>query len=43
MEDYSPQWKDLAPRDVVSRAIHRQMEIHCYSYVFLVIAIHLTA
>jgi L-aspartate oxidase len=41
MEDYSPQWKDLAPRDVVSRAIHNQMEINGYSYVLLDIATHL--
>jgi len=38
MADYSPQWKDLAPRDVVARAIHNQMEIHSYSHVFLDIA-----
>ena len=26
MEKYSPEWKDLAPRDVVARAIHTEME-----------------
>jgi L-aspartate oxidase len=41
--DYSPQWKDLAPRDVVARAIHHQMEIHGYSYVLLDIATHMEA
>jgi L-aspartate oxidase len=25
MERYAPQWKDLAPRDVVARSIHREM------------------
>ncbi len=25
MEKYSPEWKDLAPRDVVSRSIHQEM------------------
>jgi len=43
MEKYSPQWKDLAPRDVVARAIHDQMETHGYSHVLLDIASHMTA
>lgn len=43
MGDYSPQWKDLAPRDVVSRAIHHQMETHGYSHVLLDIASHMPA
>lgn len=43
MEDYSPQWKDLAPRDVVARAIHHQMETHGYSYVLLDLASHMDA
>jgi L-aspartate oxidase len=38
MEKYSPEWKDLAPRDVVSRAIHSEMEANGYSYVLLDIA-----
>ncbi len=25
MEEYAPEWKDLAPRDVVSRSIHQEM------------------
>jgi L-aspartate oxidase len=41
MADYSPQWKDLAPRDVVARAIHHQMEIHGYSYMLLDLASHM--
>ena len=43
MEKYSPEWKDLAPRDVVARAIHTEMETHGYSYVLLDIASHLPA
>jgi L-aspartate oxidase len=35
MADYDPAWKDLAPRDVVSRAIHHQMEVHGYPHVLL--------
>jgi L-aspartate oxidase len=38
MADYDPIWKDLAPRDVVARAIHHQMETHGYSHVLLDIA-----
>ena len=38
MADYAPQWKDLAPRDVVARAIHHQMESHGYTHVLLDIA-----
>ena len=43
MERYSPEWKDLAPRDVVARAIHTEMEEHNYSYVLLDIATHMPA
>lgn len=43
MEKYAPEWKDLAPRDVVARAIHTEMEINGYSYVLLDIASHLPA
>ena len=43
MADYSPEWKDLAPRDVVARAIHHQMETHGYSHVLLDIASHMEA
>ncbi len=38
MGKYSPDWKDLAPRDVVARAIHTEMEDNGYSYVLLDIA-----
>ncbi len=43
MEKYSPEWKDLAPRDVVARAIHTEMEAHDYSYVLLDIVSHIPA
>jgi L-aspartate oxidase len=43
MEKYSPEWKDLAPRDVVARAIHNEMEAHDYSHVLLEIASHMPA
>ena len=43
MERYSPKWKDLAPRDVVARAIHHEMEANGYSYVLLDIASHMAA
>ncbi|HZU86197.1 MAG TPA: L-aspartate oxidase [Anaerolineaceae bacterium] len=43
MADYSPEWKDLAPRDVVARAIHDQMVTHGYPHVLLDIASHMPA
>ena len=43
MEKYSPEWKDLAPRDVAARAIHHEMERHGYSYVLLDIASRMPA
>ncbi len=43
MADYSLQWKDLAPRDVVARAIHHQMETNGYSHVLLDIASRMNA
>ena len=43
MSDYSPAWRDLAPRDVVARAIHHEMEAHDYSYVLLDIASRMPA
>ncbi len=43
MAQYAPQWKDLAPRDVVARAIHHQMETHGYTHVLLDIASHMEA
>jgi len=41
MEKYSPEWKDLAPRDVVARAIHTEMEMNGYSHVLLDITSHM--
>ncbi len=35
MERYAPQWKDLAPRDVVARSIHREMIDRAISHVYL--------
>jgi L-aspartate oxidase len=43
MHKYSPQWKDLAPRDVVARAIHMEMEQGDYSHVLLDIGSHMPA
>jgi len=36
MDRYAPGWGDLAPRDVVARAIHEEMTVHGYPYVLLV-------
>lgn len=38
MERHAPQWKDLAPRDVVARAIYWEMLENDYPYVLLDIA-----
>ncbi len=38
MDDYSPRWGDLAPRDVVARAIHQEMMTHSYDHVLLDLA-----
>jgi len=38
MMEYAPKWGDLAPRDVVARAIHHEMIENGYSYVLLDIA-----
>ncbi len=35
MTDYAPQWRDLAPRDIVARAIHHEMVEHGYPYALL--------
>jgi L-aspartate oxidase len=43
MADYAPEWKDLAPRDVVARAIHHIMETRGYSHVLLDIASRMNA
>jgi L-aspartate oxidase len=43
MQRYAPKWKDLAPRDVVARAIHSEMETRGYTHVLLDIASHMEA
>lgn len=35
MDRYAPEWKDLAPRDIVARAIHHEMRSHDLPNVFL--------
>ncbi len=42
MQKYSPEWRDLAPRDIVARAIHVEMETNGYSHVMLDIATHMS-
>lgn len=38
MQRYDPEWRDLAPRDVVARAIHMEMLEQDYDQVYLDIA-----
>ena len=38
MERYAPEWKELAPRDVVARSIYWEMLTHDHPYVYLDIA-----
>ena len=38
MDEYAPEWGDLAPRDVVSRAIHNEMLTHGFPHVLLDLA-----
>jgi L-aspartate oxidase len=38
MAKYDPEWKELAPRDVVARAIHMELLEHGYEHVYLDIA-----
>lgn len=35
MDEYAPQWGDLAPRDVVARAIQQEMTLHDFPHVLL--------
>ncbi len=35
MQKYDPEWKDLAPRDVVSRSIYQEMLVHDAPNVYL--------
>jgi len=43
MQKYDPEWGDLAPRDIVSRAIHHEMVEHGYDHVLLDIHSAMTA
>jgi len=43
MEGHAPKWKDLAPRDIVARAIYWEMLSNKYPYVLLDIASHMKA
>lgn len=38
MDSYAPKWGDLAPRDIVARAIHQEMLVHGYPHVLLDLA-----
>jgi L-aspartate oxidase len=40
MEKYAPEWKDLAPRDIVARGIYSEMVDKGFPYVLLDIASH---
>jgi len=35
MSRYEPEWDDLAPRDIVARAMHNEMVIHGYPHLLL--------
>lgn len=43
MQRYDPQWKDLAPRDVVARAMYWEMLENDYHYMLLDIASYMQA
>jgi L-aspartate oxidase len=43
MQRYSPEWTDLAPRDIVARGIYSEMVDNGYPYVLLDIASHQSA
>jgi L-aspartate oxidase len=43
MERYAPEWKDLAPRDIVARAIHHEMRCHGLANVYLDLRSYLPA
>lgn len=38
MDEVAPEWGDLAPRDIVARAIHHEMLVHGYPHVLLDLA-----
>jgi L-aspartate oxidase len=41
MDKYAPRWGDLAPRDIVARAIHHEMIKHGYPHVLLDLVNHM--
>lgn len=41
MQKYDPEWKDLAPRDVVARSMHREMLLHDLPNVYLDLRSHI--
>lgn len=41
MDRYAPEWGDLAPRDVVARAIQHEMLLHGWSHVYLDLCGHI--
>jgi L-aspartate oxidase len=43
MDRYAPEWKDLAPRDIVARAIHHEMQSRDLPNVYLDLRSHLPA
>lgn len=43
MQKYSPEWKDLAPRDLVARSIHKEMLTKGVSNVYLDLRSHIPA
>jgi L-aspartate oxidase len=43
MERYAPEWKELAPRDVVARSIHHEMLTTGADYVYLDLASNMPA
>ena len=43
MHKYAPEWKELAPRDVVARAIHHEMLLRNVDHVYLDLASNMPA
>jgi L-aspartate oxidase len=43
MQKYDPEWKDLAPRDVVARSMHQEMLEHDVRNVYLDMRSHISA
>ena len=41
LQNHAPEWKDLAPRDVVARSIHRKMLSKGVTNVFLDLSSHI--